>query len=143
MSITHERNARDAAGLDQLMGWFRLQRGIVVTKCEGLSDAQAHRSVLPTSPLMTVAGVVSLEAGQAGVLDPIPVAPPGGGAPFSNFSYALQWLTFGVVALVALVIFIRLEMLQRRGKRERTGTLRDQLSGRDGYGADEHTPTGS
>lgn len=59
MSITHERPARNAAELDQLMGWFRLQRGIVVTKCEGLSDAQAHRSVLPTSPLMTVAGVVS------------------------------------------------------------------------------------
>lgn len=104
------------------------------------ADSRALAEATGTTP---VAGVVSLEAGQAGVLDPIPVAPPGGGAPFSNFSYALQWLTFGLVALVALVIFIRLEMLQRRGKRERTGTLRDQLSGRDGYGADEHTPTGS
>ncbi|MFP5020625.1 SURF1 family cytochrome oxidase biogenesis protein [Pseudonocardia phyllosphaerae] len=95
-----------------------------------------------------VAGTVTLEAGQPGVLDPIPVAPSGGGAPFSNFSYALQWLTFGAVALVALGLFIRLELLQRKGAK--TGTdasgsgaapagrvsLRDQLAGRDGYGAD-------
>jgi uncharacterized damage-inducible protein DinB len=43
----------------QLVGWFDLQRAIVPMKCEGLSDADAHRSVLPASPLMTVAGVVS------------------------------------------------------------------------------------
>jgi hypothetical protein len=43
----------------QLVGWLDLQRAIVVMKCEGLSEADAHRSVLPTSPLMTVAGVVS------------------------------------------------------------------------------------
>ncbi len=43
----------------QLVGWFDLQRAIVHLKCEGLSDADAHRSVLPASPLMTVAGVVS------------------------------------------------------------------------------------
>jgi hypothetical protein len=55
-----------------------------------------------------------------------------------------------VVALVALGIFIRLEMLQRRGRRESRGSLRDQLSGRDGYSADEprtdrdeHTPSGT
>ena len=42
-----------------LMGWYDLQRSIVVWKCEGLSDADAHRSLLPTSPLMTVAGIVS------------------------------------------------------------------------------------
>ncbi|WP_068798835.1 SURF1 family cytochrome oxidase biogenesis protein [Pseudonocardia sp. HH130630-07] len=96
------------------------------------ADSRALAAATGTTP---VPGVVSLESGQAGVLTPIPVEPPGGGAPFSNFSYALQWLTFGVVALVALVIFVRLELLQRRGKRERTGSLRDQLSGRDGYGA--------
>ena len=73
------------------------------------------------------------------MLDPIPIAPVGGGAPFSNFSYALQWLTFGAVALVALVLFIRLELLQRSGKREKAGSLRDQLSGRDGFG-DEPVP---
>lgn len=43
----------------QLAGWLDLQRAIVHMKCEGLSDADAHRSVLPASPLMTMAGVVS------------------------------------------------------------------------------------
>lgn len=43
----------------QLVGWLDLQRAIVSMKCEGLPDADAHRQVLPSSPLMTVAGVVS------------------------------------------------------------------------------------
>ena len=43
----------------QLVGWLDLQRALVHWKCEGLSEADAHRSVLPTSPLMTMAGVVS------------------------------------------------------------------------------------
>lgn len=43
----------------QLVGWLDLQRAIVHLKCEGLSEADAHRSVLPASPLMTMAGVVS------------------------------------------------------------------------------------
>ncbi|HET8658081.1 MAG TPA: DinB family protein [Micromonosporaceae bacterium] len=43
----------------QLVGWLDLQRAIVHWKCEGLSDVDVHRSVLATSPLMTVAGVVS------------------------------------------------------------------------------------
>jgi uncharacterized damage-inducible protein DinB len=43
----------------QLVGWLDLQRAIVHWKCEGLSDADAHRSLLPPSPLMTVAGIVS------------------------------------------------------------------------------------
>ena len=43
----------------QLLGWLDLQRRLVRFKCEGLSDADAHRSVLATSPLMTVAGLVS------------------------------------------------------------------------------------
>jgi uncharacterized damage-inducible protein DinB len=43
----------------QLLGWLDLQRAIVPFKCEGLSDADAHRVVVPTSPLMTVAGLVS------------------------------------------------------------------------------------
>ncbi|GAA1382079.1 hypothetical protein GCM10009613_09170 [Pseudonocardia kongjuensis] len=97
------------------------------------ADSRALAEATGTDP---VEGVVSLDEDQAGVLNPIPIAPPGGGAPFSNFSYALQWLTFGVVALVALVIFIRLEMLQRRGGRDTRGSLREQLSGRDGYGSD-------
>lgn len=43
----------------QLVGWLDLQRAIVHYKCEGLSEADAHRAVLPTSPLMTMAGIVS------------------------------------------------------------------------------------
>lgn len=96
------------------------------------ADSRAVAEATGTTP---VEGVVALDEDQAGVLNPIPIAPPGGGAPFSNFSYALQWLTFGVVALVALVIFIRLELLQRRGGRDSRGSLREQLSGRDGYGS--------
>lgn len=42
-----------------LMGWYDLQRALVPWKCEGLSEADAHRSLLPMSPLMTVAGIVS------------------------------------------------------------------------------------
>jgi hypothetical protein len=43
----------------QLVGWYDLQRAIVHLKCEGLSEEDAHRAVLPASPLMTMAGVVS------------------------------------------------------------------------------------
>ena len=41
------------------MGWYDLQRSLVAWKCDGLDDAAAHRSLLATSPLMTVAGIVS------------------------------------------------------------------------------------
>jgi uncharacterized damage-inducible protein DinB len=43
----------------QLTGWLDLQRSFVRMKCEGLSEEDAHRGLLPTSPLMTVAGVVA------------------------------------------------------------------------------------
>lgn len=43
----------------QLLGWLQLQRDIIGYKCEGLSHEDAHRVVVPTSPLMTVAGIVS------------------------------------------------------------------------------------
>jgi hypothetical protein len=43
----------------QLTGWLDLQRSFVRMKCEGLSEADAHRRVLPTSPLMTMAGLVA------------------------------------------------------------------------------------
>lgn len=43
----------------QLVGWLDMQRAIIHWKCEGLSDADAHRPVLATSPLMTMAGIVS------------------------------------------------------------------------------------
>ncbi|HZZ98124.1 MAG TPA: DinB family protein [Jatrophihabitantaceae bacterium] len=43
----------------QLIGWLDLQRALLPWKCEGLSEDDAHRAVLPTSPLMTMAGLVS------------------------------------------------------------------------------------
>ncbi len=43
----------------QLIGWYDVQRAIVHFKCEGLAEVDAHRALLPTSPLMTVAGLVS------------------------------------------------------------------------------------
>lgn len=43
----------------QLVSWLDLQRAVVHFKCEGLTEQDAHRSVLPTSPLMTMAGLVS------------------------------------------------------------------------------------
>ncbi|WP_371405884.1 DinB family protein [Kribbella sp. NBC_00662] len=43
----------------QLIGWLDLQRVLVRRKLEGLASADEHRSVFPTSPLMTPAGLVS------------------------------------------------------------------------------------
>lgn len=76
-------------------------------------------------------GWLQLAAGQPGVLAPLPVTPDVSGAPFTNLSYALQWITFGVIALVALGYFIRLEVLQRSGKRVDRSELRRALAGDD------------
>lgn len=43
----------------QLVGWLDQQRALVRWKCEGLKEADEQRAVLPKSPLMTVAGLVS------------------------------------------------------------------------------------
>ncbi|GIG89139.1 DinB family protein [Plantactinospora endophytica] len=43
----------------QLVGWLDMQRSLVHWKCEGLAEVDSHRVVLPTSPLMTIAGIVS------------------------------------------------------------------------------------
>ncbi|MEV7237258.1 DinB family protein [Streptomyces sp. NPDC051020] len=43
----------------QLLGWFDMQRAVVHWKCEGLSETDAHRAVLPASPRLTAAGIVS------------------------------------------------------------------------------------
>jgi uncharacterized damage-inducible protein DinB len=59
MPEPRKRPAFDADERTQLVGWLDLQRAIVAWKCEGLSDDDAHRSLLPTSPLMTAAGIVS------------------------------------------------------------------------------------
>ncbi|MCW0216351.1 MAG: SURF1 family protein [Pseudonocardia sp.] len=106
-------------------------------------DADGHRQIYAADSRAVAAaagtdmivGYAQLIDGQPGVLTALPVVPPVSGAPFTNFSYALQWVSFGAIALVALVLFIRLELLQRRGRRANTASLRDALSGRDGGGA--------
>ena len=40
-------------------GWLDWQRATVRMKCDGLSEADAHRALLPSSPVMSVAGLVS------------------------------------------------------------------------------------
>jgi hypothetical protein len=59
MTPARERPPLVADERTQLIGWYDLQRAIIHLKCAGLSEADAHRSLLPASPLMTVAGVVS------------------------------------------------------------------------------------
>jgi cytochrome oxidase assembly protein ShyY1 len=81
---------------------------------------------LPLEP-----GWLQLAEGQPGVLTPLPVQPDVSGAPFTNLSYALQWVAFGVVALVALGYFIRLELLQRSGRQLDRTELRKALAGDD------------
>jgi len=89
--------------------------------------AVARASGLPVEP-----GRLQLSADQPGVLTPVLVAPESGGAPFTNLSYALQWITFGLIALFALVYFVRLELLQRGGKRRQgNAELRKALAGDD------------
>ncbi|GAA0909085.1 SURF1 family protein [Pseudonocardia zijingensis] len=89
------------------------------------SRALAAATGMPLEP-----GFLQLSDGQPGVLRALPVAPTtGGGAPFTNFSYALQWITFGVIALFALVYFVRLELLQRRAPDR--AALRRALAGDD------------
>lgn len=88
-----------------------------------------------TAGLALVPGILQLPAGRPGVLVPVEVGPNiASAAPFTNFSYALQWLTFGLIALVALGYFIRLEMLQRRGggRSSSREELRRALAGDDG-----------
>jgi hypothetical protein len=59
MPPSRERPPLTADERTALVGWLDLQRAIVHWKCEGLSDEDAHRAVLPDSPLMTVAGIIS------------------------------------------------------------------------------------
>ncbi|MFD6276485.1 DinB family protein [Streptomyces sp. NPDC060209] len=59
MPIPRTRPGLTAGERSQLVGWLDLQRSVVQWKCEGVSEEDAHRSVLPDSPLMTVAGIVS------------------------------------------------------------------------------------
>ena len=95
--------------------------------------AADSRTIATAAGVPIVTGYVAQTDGP-GLLTPLEIVPDTGGAPFSNLSYALQWLTFGAIALIALGYFVRLELLQRRGRRDRRAdkaALRDALSGRD------------
>jgi uncharacterized damage-inducible protein DinB len=59
MTIPRERPPFVADERTQLVGWLDLQRALVRWKCEGLAPADEQRVVLPSSPLMTAAGLVS------------------------------------------------------------------------------------
>jgi cytochrome oxidase assembly protein ShyY1 len=113
-------------------------RGAIETDGHRQIYASDSRALAAATGLRLEPGFLQLAAGQPGVLRPLDVAPTAGGdAPFTNFSYALQWLTFGVIALVALGIFVRLELLQRRGgdRRADRAALRRALAGEDEPGA--------
>ncbi|MGW2056854.1 DinB family protein [Streptomyces sp. NPDC001840] len=59
MAPSRTRPAYTADERTQLLGWLDMQRAIIHWKCEGLSEADAHRPVLPSSPMMSMAGLVS------------------------------------------------------------------------------------
>lgn len=115
----------------ELTGWLRPDqadpqgRAAVTDAGRVQVYAADSRAVAAATGLDLPAGYLQLEAGQPGVLGPLPVTPSTGGAPFSNLSYALQWLTFGAIALVALGLFVRLELLQRRRAGAAAGAAED------------------
>ncbi|WP_394816222.1 DinB family protein [Streptomyces mooreae] len=50
MAPSRIRPPFDADERSQLVGWLDMQRAIIHYKCEGLSDTDTHRPVLPHSP---------------------------------------------------------------------------------------------
>jgi hypothetical protein len=59
MTMSRERPPFVADERTLLVGCLDQQRALVRWKCEGLAEADEQRVVLPPSPLMTVAGLVS------------------------------------------------------------------------------------
>ena len=57
--MTRKPPARRGDERTLLNEWLDWHRATVRRKCEGVSDADANRAHLPSSPLMTMAGVVS------------------------------------------------------------------------------------
>jgi cytochrome oxidase assembly protein ShyY1 len=113
-------------------------QGRPVFDADGLRQLYAadSRTLAAATGLALEPGFLQLAPDQPGVLSPLAVVPSSGGAPFTNLSYALQWLTFGAIALFALGYFVRLELLQRRkgGSTDRAGNraaLRRALAGED------------
>ncbi|MEJ3657471.1 SURF1 family protein [Actinomycetes bacterium KLBMP 9759] len=95
--------------------------------------AADSRTLAAATGLALEPGYLQLSDGQPGVLTALAVAPTASGAPFTNLSYALQWLTFGAIAVFALVYFVRLELMQRRGegRATRKAAVRRALAGDD------------
>lgn len=56
---TRRRPPAEADERTMLTGWLAWQRATVRIKCDGLTEADARRAVLPASPTMTIAGLVS------------------------------------------------------------------------------------
>ncbi len=80
-----------------LVGWLDLQRALVPWKCEGLSEADAHRSLLPTSPLMTVAGIVShLRWAEQTWFEVLLLGEPADGPQFSNDPEDAEMIADGI-----------------------------------------------
>jgi len=104
--------------------------------------AADSRALAAATNLQLEPGYLQLSADQPGVLGPLPIVVSASGAPFTNFSYALQWLTFGAIALFAMAYFVRLELLQRRGKNRRAErtALRQALAGDDDESAPRDEP---
>lgn len=103
--------------------------------------AADSRVVAATTGLALEPGYLTLLAGQPGVLQPVPAVPSeAGSAPFTNFSYALQWLTFGAIAIFALVWFVRLELQQRSGTTRTRSELRAALAGDEEEPVSERAP---
>ncbi|MFC7622860.1 DinB family protein [Microlunatus sp. GCM10028923] len=68
--------------------WLDFQRATVRAKCEGLDEASARRSLIPSSPATTVAGIVGHLTGverhwlvRSFLGEPIPAEPGGWGGP--------------------------------------------------------------
>lgn len=104
------------------------------------------RTLAAATGLALEPGYLQLAAGQPGVLNALPVEPDAGAgaAPFTNFSSALQWLTFGAIAVFACAYFVRLELLQRRRGEGRVAdrtALRRALAGDDEPPAETPTET--
>ena len=59
MAGNRARPPRVADERTLLVGWLNQQRALIPWKCEGLGDADARRSVVAPSPLMTMAGLVA------------------------------------------------------------------------------------
>jgi uncharacterized damage-inducible protein DinB len=100
------RPAGDADEKDMLTGWLDWQRATVRRKCDGLSETDAGRALLPSSPLMSIAGVVShlrwVEYGwfEVSFLGGPDCGPDSG--PSTRQDPAAQWLVDGTPLAVLL-----------------------------------------